>query len=97
MRNRRCAGDEQDIEFNSVLIPDDCDIVGFGPAHQVEPEHTVERQGTVEIAHPNANVNFDFGTRRSAPTHRTPVPESRGMSARYEFFIPSVTSLTPLD
>jgi hypothetical protein len=46
--------------------------------------------------HPRC-LMLDFGTRRSAPTHRTPVPESRGMSARYEFFIPSVTSLTPLD
>jgi len=49
-------GIEQEVEFEVVLVANDRDVVALGPTHQLEPEHPVEGQGAVEIAHPNADV-----------------------------------------
>jgi hypothetical protein len=48
----------REVDSNSRShLTGQCQIGMAAPAaHQVEPEHTVEGQGTVEIAHPNADV-----------------------------------------
>jgi hypothetical protein len=49
-------GIEHEVEFEVVVVANACNVVALGPAHQLEPEHPVEGQGAVEIAHPNADV-----------------------------------------
>jgi hypothetical protein len=78
-------GVEHEVELDPVRVADDRDIIALGPAHQREPEHPLEGQGAVEIAHPNADVIDPFdgdGLRRcdlpsdgpafSVPTAATP-------------------------
>jgi hypothetical protein len=37
----------REVRPTQRCVPDDCNIVGFGTAHQLETEHTVEGQSMV--------------------------------------------------
>jgi hypothetical protein len=52
-----------------LRIADDCYVVTLRPARQRKPEHTVESEGAVEVAHPDAGMGDTLNSDRLNHSH----------------------------